>query len=79
MVENTIGQYLKRKENLEYYIDIEEISLEDSIEDIKFLDPCCGSGHILVYAFDIFYQIYMEKGYSKEEAVSKILKNNIYG
>lgn len=79
MVENTVGQYINRKESLEYYIDIEKINLEEDIENVKFLDPCCGSGHILVYAFDVFYKAYMEKGYSKEIAVSKILNNNLYG
>lgn len=48
-------------------------------EDIKVLDPCMGSGHILVYAFDILYQIYKEAGYGEREIPRKILKNNIYG
>lgn len=50
------------------------------IEDIKLLDPCCGSGHFLVKAYDLFYQMYLEEGkYPKEEIPYKILENNIYG
>lgn len=48
-------------------------------EDIKVLDPCMGSGHILVYAFDVLYQIYKEAGYGEREIPRKILQNNIYG
>lgn len=48
-------------------------------EDITFIDPCCGSGHILVYAFEIFYQIYEKAGYSKRDISKLILKNNLYG
>lgn len=48
-------------------------------EDIKVLDPCMGSGHILVYAFDILYEIYKTAGYSEREIPRMILKNNIYG
>ena len=50
------------------------------VEDIKLLDPCCGSGHFLVKAFDLFYEMYVEEGiYTKEEIPYKILENNIYG
>lgn len=48
-------------------------------EDIKVLDPCMGSGHILVYAFDVLYQIYKEAGYGEREIPIKILQNNLYG
>ena len=48
-------------------------------EDIKVLDPCMGSGHILVYAFDVLMQIYTEFGYTERDAVQSILENNIYG
>lgn len=47
--------------------------------DIKVLDPCMGSGHILVYAFDILYEIYKTAGYSEREIPRLILKNNLYG
>jgi type II restriction/modification system DNA methylase subunit YeeA len=48
-------------------------------EDIKFLDPCMGSGHILVYAFDVLYDIYKSAGYSEREIPKLILTKNIYG
>ena len=50
------------------------------VEEIKLLDPCCGSGHFLVKSYDLFYQMYLEEGiYSKEEIPFKILENNIHG
>ncbi len=47
--------------------------------DIKVIDPCMGSGHILVYAFDVFMQIYESAGWSQRDAARSILENNIYG
>jgi len=48
-------------------------------EDIKLIDPCMGSGHILVYAFDVLYQIYESVGYSAKEIPNLILQHNIHG
>ncbi|MDE6670948.1 MAG: BREX-1 system adenine-specific DNA-methyltransferase PglX [Ruminococcus sp.] len=48
-------------------------------EDIKFIDTCMGSGHVLVYAFDVLIQIYKSCGWSARDAVESILKNNLYG
>ena len=48
-------------------------------QDIKVIDPCMGSGHILAYMFDILMQIYLDYGYTKREAVRSILENNLYG
>ena len=48
-------------------------------EDIKVIDPCMGSGHILVYAFDVLMQIYEAAGYTKRDAAKSILENNLYG
>ena len=48
-------------------------------EEIKVIDPCMGSGHILVYAFDVLMQIYESVGYSSRDAARSILENNIYG
>ncbi|AXH52477.1 BREX-1 system adenine-specific DNA-methyltransferase PglX [Clostridium perfringens] len=48
-------------------------------EDLKVLDQCMGSGHILVYAFDVLYEIYKTAGYSEREIPRKILQNNLYG
>ena len=48
-------------------------------QDIKIIDPCMGSGHILVYAFDVLVQIYKTYGISERDAVRSILENNLYG
>ena len=45
----------------------------------KVIDPCMGSGHILVYAFDVLMQIYEASGYSQRDAAQSILENNLYG
>lgn len=50
-----------------------------SPETIKVIDPCMGSGHILVYAFDVLMQIYMQMGYTDKDAALSILENNLYG
>ncbi|WP_313449912.1 BREX-1 system adenine-specific DNA-methyltransferase PglX [Streptococcus parasuis] len=50
-----------------------------SPEDIRLIDPCMGSGHILVYAFDVLMQIYVSEGYNPREASKLILEKNIYG
>ena len=50
-----------------------------SPEQIKCIDPCCGSGHILAYLFDVLVQIYESYGYTTREAVESIVKNNLYG
>ncbi|MFL2132849.1 BREX-1 system adenine-specific DNA-methyltransferase PglX [Desemzia sp. FAM 24101] len=77
--------------SLEYYLEdaeqTEEVKAElDSLKDpnldveaIKFLDPSCGSGHILVYAFDLFYKLYLSRGYLEREIPQLILENNLYG
>lgn len=73
MVENSLGKYWLEhsekssiSEKWKYFIkdDIKEGNKENPSE-IKFIDPCCGSGHILVYAFEIYYQIYLQNGYKK--------------
>ena len=48
-------------------------------EQIKVIDPCCGSGHILAYLFDVLMQIYENYGYTPRDAVASILQNNLYG
>ncbi|MEI3234701.1 MAG: DNA methyltransferase [Intestinibacter bartlettii] len=50
-----------------------------SPEDITVLDPAIGSGHILVYAFDVLYQIYLSAGYSERDIPRLILEKNLYG
>lgn len=86
MVENAIGTKLYenkidiRKDCSYYMINKEfENANKKNIEQIKFTDPCCGSGHILVYAFDMFYKVYQQLGYNKKDIPSLIIKNNIYG
>ncbi|MCL2146344.1 MAG: BREX-1 system adenine-specific DNA-methyltransferase PglX, partial [Synergistaceae bacterium] len=49
------------------------------VEKIKFLDPCMGCGHILIYAFDVFMQIYRWMGYADRDAAKLILEKNLYG
>lgn len=48
-------------------------------EDIKCIDPCCGSGHILAYMFDVLVQIYESCGYTTRDAVRSIVEKNLYG
>ena len=81
------------KENWKYYLEeaqqepevqakLAEIRKEYAAlnpEDIKLIDPCMGSGHILVYAFDVLMQIYESAGYGQRDAAKSILENNIYG
>lgn len=49
------------------------------IQDIKIIDPCMGSGHILIYVFDVLMQIYEANGWPQRDAAVSILENNIYG
>ncbi|OFS72424.1 BREX-1 system adenine-specific DNA-methyltransferase PglX [Lactobacillus sp. HMSC08B12] len=81
------------KEKLKYYIDDakQEADVQAQVdtikqkysqlksEEIKCIDPCCGSGHILVYFFDVLMNIYQEYGYSTREAAISIVENNIWG
>ena len=50
-----------------------------ALETIKIIDPCMGSGHILVYAFDVLMQVYTQQGYTDKDAAISILENNLYG
>lgn len=87
LVENTLGNYYVRMnletdltENWEYFIKNNSSSDDiKKLEDIKFIDPCMGSGHILVYAFDLLLSFYQENGYAARDAAELILRNNLYG
>lgn len=91
MVDNSLGRYWiernpesKLIDKLEYFVtpksgEIKYIDEKISPEELTFFDPCMGSGHILVYAFDILMDIYLECGYSEREAVAKILEKNLFG
>lgn len=48
-------------------------------EDIKFLDPACGSGHILVKAFEVLFEIYKSQGWQENEIPQMILQHNLFG
>ena len=79
------------KKNWEFYLenpnpepDFEEklkpyINKELKVEDIKCFDPAMGSGHILVYMFDVLYEIYEKCGYMNREIPKLIIENNLYG
>ena len=87
MVENSLGKYWVEhsesnliSDNWKYLIKYDLIAKKQkNPSEIKFIDPCCGSGHILVYAFELFYQIYQQVGYNKNKIPEMILKNNLYG
>ena len=93
MVQNTIGRiYLDNnpwatdiKNSMKYLEELAEptpkdaILKLDSIEDYKLLDNACGSGHILVEAFGLFYKMYLEEGYSSHSAIENILRKNLLG
>ena len=89
MVENSLGKLALEstginenlKNNWKYYIEseLDKNSEKIKIEDMKILDPAMGSGHILVYAFDILFEIYENLGWSTKDTVLSILKNNLYG
>ena len=87
MAENSLGKYWiehtnnkELQKNWRYYIESEYTQkAKKDIKEVEFIDPCCGSGHILVYAFELFYQIYLSEGYGKSEIPNLILKNNLYG
>lgn len=90
LVENSVGRLWmlnnptsNLKYKMKYYTapSVEEIDFIkiSKPEDIKVLDPCCGSGHMLTYAFDLLYEIYHECGYSDNDAVENIIRNNLYG
>lgn len=81
------------KSQWKYYLDEaqQEPQVEQQLQEIraqyakmepdqlKVIDPCMGSGHILCYLFDVLMQIYLDNGYSKREAVRSILENNLFG
>ena len=88
MVDNSLGKYyLERhpessiKSDLKYLLPskIEEISDSKEITEYKILDNAMGSGHILIYVFDLLMKMYVEQGYSQRDAARQIIENNIFG
>lgn len=91
MVDNSLGRYWierhpesKLAEKLEFFVapksgEIEYVDEFVKPEDVKLFDPCMGSGHILVYAFDVLIEIYKESGYTERDAAALIVQNNLFG
>ena len=91
MVDNSLGRYWiernpqsKLVEKLEFFVtpkngEIQYVDEKISPTDLTFFDPCMGSGHILVYAFDVLMEIYREVGYSDRDAALSIVENNLFG
>lgn len=70
----------KQPENVQAQLEnIREKHKDLTPEDLLCIDPCSGSGHVLTYMFDVLVQIYETYGYTTREAVSSIIKNNLYG
>lgn len=91
MVDNSLGRYWierhpesKLAEKLEFFVapkngEIKHINEPVNPEDVKFFDPCMGSGHVLVYAFEVLMEIYKESGYTERDAAAMIVQNNLFG
>ena len=90
MVQNTLGRmwmatypHSSVKDRMEYYIPPSEQAAAASQalnpEDLSFFDPACGSGHILVEAYDLFKEIYLERGHRTRDIPCLILEKNLYG
>lgn len=92
MVENSLGRIWmtlhpesRLKEDMPYYIPTPDGQTDsipegiNSVSDITFIDPCMGSGHVLVYAFDLFCKMYEEEGYQTREIPCMVLTNNLFG
>ncbi len=71
LVDATLGQYLQEVAN--------ERDCRSRLEEIRLLDPCSGSGHILVYAFEVLYAEYSKHGYGASRIAELILSKNLYG
>ena len=90
MVQNTVGKLWllnnpssRLKDHMPYYIESEEKDEDylkvSSVEEITLLDQACGSGHILVYGFELFSKIYEEQGYNQSEIPELIINKNLFG
>lgn len=90
MVQNSLGRLWMLnnpasplRDEMEYYIE-PDAEHEDFIriagpEDISLCDPACGSGHILVYAFELLAKMYLERGYREREIPGLVLSKNLHG
>ena len=89
LVENSLGRLWllnrpgsKLREHMPYYIEGDaetDFLVINKPEEIKLLDPACGSGHMLTYAFDLLALIYEEEGYAPSEIPGLILNHNLHG
>jgi len=93
MVDNSLGRLwmemhdedtnIDDEDNCFYLAPLEESLIDrdaKNVRDIKVLDPACGSGHMLFYAFDVLYEMYLEQGDVAEKYIPReILKHNLYG
>jgi len=90
MVQNTVGKLWvlnhpnsRLKEHMEYYIESEvtakDVLTIDKPEELTLLDQACGSGHILVYGFELLYKIYEEEGYAPSDIPRLIIEHNLHG
>ena len=91
MVDNSLGRYWIERhpesnlaDKLDFFVTpkdgkITYINEKIEPEELTFFDPCMGSGHILVYAFDVLMEIYRESGYTDRDAAISILENNLFG
>lgn len=91
LIDNSVGRYwIERNpesqlaKELTYFVtpkdgQIKYVDEKIAPQDVTVFDPCVGSGHFLVYAFDVLMKIYVEYGYSERDAAAEIVKNNLYG
>ncbi len=91
LIDNSVGRYWiernpesKLKDELQYFVapksgEIKYINEKIEPKDLTVLDPCIGSGHFLIYAFDVLVKIYTEYGYSARDAAQIIVENNLFG
>jgi hypothetical protein len=89
MVQNTVGRIWldlnpesRIRDQMKYLVENPDVKAQPIVAEvaqIKLLDPACGSGHILVEGFDLFYNMYRDEGYSAAEAVKSIFANNLWG
>lgn len=91
LIDNSVGRYWvernpesKLADELTYFVKPKNgvtKNVDEKIipQDVTVFDPCVGSGHFLVYAFDVLMKIYVEYGYSERDAAAEIVKNNLFG
>ena len=91
IVDNSVGRYWierhpesKLKESLKYFVSpktqpLQTVNEDVTPQDLTVFDPCLGSGHFLVYAFEVLMKIYSECGYTDRDAARLIVEDNLYG